>query len=247
MRAFGNKNTESEMKLNPQQIQFYNDEGYLILPEFLTHKECDDIIIDAGIEAKGHFTNLLNLHEASVSVKNLIKDPRILELADQLHQSRMIPIGSIFFFCKPGNDLEQGSNMHQDNYAPKSPYGSYFVIGVALDHANERNGSLIVYPGTHKCGELNSIPSKNFEYDTEGKISKAYPIGNPIEIPPDSVPLQLQYTKGSLILLHAHTVHGAPKNPSQTHWRRKIYLHYIKNGHPFWPGWNAKRQLIERD
>lgn len=234
-------------ELKQQDLKFYADNGYVVIEKFLTEDTCNTLIQEAGRVAEGHYANFLNLHAKSRLFLDLLTNPDILKCADSIQKARMVPIGSIFFFCKPGNPLENGSHLHQDNYAVKAPYGSYFVCGVALDDADETNGSLIVSPGTHKLGDLPNVPSKNFEFDEEGRVAAAYPIGNPVELPAGYKTVQLKYSKGSLIFLHAHTVHGAPKNPSSTKWRHTAYLHYIKDGDPFWPGWNARRQLIERD
>lgn len=233
--------------LNPNELQFYADNGYLVLEKFFSEDFCNSLIQEARKVTQDHYANLLNLHMKSDKFLSLLTHPDILKLADAVQQARMIPIGSIFFFCKPENPLENGSNLHQDNYAVKAPYGSYFVCGVALDDADETNGSLVVCPGTHKLGDLPNVPSKNFEFDEKGRVVQSYPIGNPVQLPEGYKKVQLKYSKGSLILLHGHTVHGAPKNPSLTKWRHAVYLHYIKDGDPFWPGWNAGRQLIERD
>lgn len=233
--------------MTSEQREFYEENGYLVVQGFLSEERCDLLAQEAERVAAGHYTNLLNLHDTSPAFHQLLTDKGILALADTIQDARMIPIGSIFFFCKPGNTLESGSVPHQDNYSVKSPRGSYFVCGVALDEADESNGSLIVYPGTHRLGDLPNEPSKNFEFDDTGKITKVYPIGNEVTLPEGYAPVQLTYVRGSLIFLHAHIVHGAPKNPSPTKWRRKMYLHYIKDGDPFWPGWNARRRLIERD
>lgn len=232
--------------LTAGQTDFYRENGYLVIEGFVPRERCASLADEAHAAAGGHYANMLDLHVRSRSFHDLLVDPEILALADELQQARMIPIGSIFFFCKPGNPLEQGSAWHQDNYAPKSPYGSYLVCSVAFDDADESNGSLQVIPGTHKLGDLPSTPSKNFEKDASGKIVQAYPIGNEVVVPPDYEPMTLSYPRGSLIFLHAHLVHGARRNPSPERWRRAIYMHYIKDGDPFWPGWNAKRSLIER-
>lgn len=233
--------------LPEDQVQFFKDNGYLIIENFLSEQACQFLVAEAEFIAQGHHTNILNLHRKAASYHGLITNKEILQLADQLQGARMIPIGSIFFFCKPDNPLEQGSHMHQDNYAAKAPYGSYLAVGCSFDHTDERNGGLIVYPGSHKLGDLPNTPSKNFEHDKDGKICKVYPIGNETEIPEDLKPLQLIYPRGSLLFLHSHILHGAPKNPSKIHWRRKVYLHYIKDGDPFWPGWNSRRALVDRD
>lgn len=235
------------MQLSESQIQSYHENGYLLIDKFLSEKTCNDLIAAADDAAKGHYTNLLNLHFRKKEFFNLLLNPNILAMADAIQGHRMIPIGSIFFFCKPNNPLEQGSKMHQDNYAAKAPYGSYFICSVVLDDSDESNGALIVYPGSHKLGDLESAPSKNFEFDASGKITKAYPIGNEVKVPEEYKPLQLRYSRGSLLFIHGHIVHGAPRNPSHDKWRRIAYLHYIRDGDPFWPGWNARRQIIDRD
>ena len=74
-----------------------------------------------------------------------------------------------------------------------------------------------------------------------------HPAGNETEVPEGFEPKQLTYSKGSVLLMHGHTLHGAPANPHAERWRRKWYMHYIKDGHPFWPGWNARRNLIDRN
>lgn len=232
--------------LNRTQIADYENNGYLVLERVFSAAECAALSDAAATATRGHFANVLNLHATSDAYRRLVVDPRILHVIDRLQSARMVPIGSIFFFCKPGNDLEQGSVWHQDNYAAKAPYGSYLTAAVALDDADPDNGSLVVFPRTHWLGELASKPSKNFEFSADGKVVAAYPIGNAVEVPEGYSQVQLSYPKGSLLLLHAHLVHGAPRNESPSRWRRKVYLHYIKDGDPFWPGWNARRQLVDR-
>jgi ectoine hydroxylase-related dioxygenase (phytanoyl-CoA dioxygenase family) len=233
--------------LSRRQLAFYRENGYLVVEGFVPERRCRDLITKADKAAGGHYTNLLDLHDGSSAFRRLLTDPAILGAADQIQGVRMIPIGSIFFFCKPGNPAENGAVPHQDNYAAKAPYGSYLVCGVALDDADQGNGALVVYPGTHKLGDLPCKPSRNFDLDGSGKIVKAYPIGFQVKVPKRFAPVQLKYSRGSLLIFHGHLVHSAPKNPSADRWRRKIYLHYIKDGDPFWPGWIAKRHLIERE
>lgn len=225
---------------------FYRDNGYEIISTNILESRLHTLRFVADL--RGHdngYVTMLDLHK-NMFFEELILDPKILEIADEACCGRMIPVGSIFFFCKPGNPKDAGSIAHQDNYAAKAPYGAYFVVGVALDDAGPDNGSLVVYPGTHVLGDLPCEPSKNFEKDMAGNITKAYPIGNPCKIPDGYVPKQLEYKAGDIVLIHGHLVHSAPKNPSQDKWRRMFYMHYIKDGEPFWPGWNARRGLIDR-
>ena len=38
----------------------------------------------------------------------------------------------------------------------------------------------------------------------------------------------------------------ADKNQHSNRWRRTMYFVYINDGSSFWPGWTAKRQLLDR-
>jgi phytanoyl-CoA hydroxylase len=232
--------------LTADQLDFYRNNGYLLIDGYLDRERCNVLATAAEGARIGPHAPMLGLHNRCAEVLELLRDPEILAMADQIQGARMIPIGSIYFFCKPGNPLEQGSVWHQDNYAVKAPPGSYFVCSVAFDDADAQNGALEVVPGTHLLGELPNVPSKNFEFNTAGEVVKTYPIGNAVELPAGYQPVTLTYAAGSLIFLHSLLIHGAPANPSPTRWRRQIYLHYIKDGDPFWPGWSARRQLIER-
>lgn len=228
-------------------IQDFIEEGYLIVPQYISSKKCEELKKESDLLANGQYSQILNIHTKIELFYSMIVNPEILEMADNLTGHTMIPVGSIFFFCKPGNELEQGSNFHQDNYAAQANIGSYLTCGLALDDADESNGALQVYPRSHTMGNLECIRSKNFEFDTQGNIINSYPVGNKSVIPEWMTPKILNYKKGSLIFIHSNIIHGAPKNPSPDKWRRMYYMNYIKDGHAFWPGWSAKRQIIDRN
>lgn len=233
--------------ITQEQIDFYNENGFLLIKGLIDRETIKTLRDEAdGVVKDGVYTNRLDMHK-ELNFAKLHKNKEILDIIDKVIGHKMIPVGSIFFYCKPNNPLENGSIWHQDNYAPKSLVGSYLVVGVPLDDADAENGSLIVVPKSHKLGDVNHKPSKNFEKDKNGKIINAYPIGDECEVPDGHITLQLEYEAGDLLIMHGHTIHMAHKNTHPTRWRRKIYMHYIKDGHPFWPGWNAKRELIERD
>ncbi|MFT6068493.1 MAG: ectoine hydroxylase-related dioxygenase (phytanoyl-CoA dioxygenase family) [Bacteriovoracaceae bacterium] len=240
-------NFDQPFVLSAKEIAFYDDNGFLIIEDFLDETSCDKLIEDAFAFAKEDIHNYLSFHRELPSYKSLITHPFLLDAADQLQRARMIPIGSIFFFGKPNNPLENGSLPHQDNYAAKAPSGSYFVVALSLDDCDEENGALGVYPGSHKLGELPFTETKNFVFGSNGKLEQCFPIGNEVSVPKDLEPNVLSYKKGSLILLHSNTIHFASKNINKNdRWRKMIYMHFIKDGDPFWPGWNARRQIMDR-
>jgi len=231
--------------LSKEQLDFYLENGYLQIKNVFSEDECQSLIKESDDFANGHFTNYLNMHK-SPGFRNVHTGKRMCDIGDSICENRAIPIGSIFFFCKPNNPLENGSTWHQDNYAGKSPMGSYLNLALALDDADETNGSLIVVPGSHKLGDLPCNPKANFSVDEQGRLYNSSPIGNDCELPKNLPVVQLKYSRGDVLCLHGHTVHKAIKNSHPTKWRRTMYFVYLNDGDPFWPGWTAKRELLER-
>lgn len=234
------------MKLTENDLNFYQDNGYLHLKSVIEPAEVEALRSDAKVYARGHYSNYLDLHTYG-HFSELHRGETLCSIADQIIGGRAIPIGSIFFFCKPENEeKEKGSVWHQDNYAPKAPYGAYLNIAVSLDFADASNGALQVIPGSHKLGDLPCNPKKNFVENEDGTLTQVAPIGNDCVIPEDAKPVTLEYSPGDVIVVHAHLVHKADRNQHPTKWRRTMYFVYIREGAPFWPGFTAKRTLIDR-
>jgi len=225
---------------------FYKENGYLIIRNVLSEKECDDYIEEAHRVCKGTLQEP-NIYRKSDKFLEMLRDQRIMDYADSLLEWKMIPIGDIFFFAKSQDGDEEGSSPHQDNYFQKAEWGAFVACGVYLNEANSENGSLIVYPGTHLLGDAKCKPMPNFEYGKNGEVLKANPIGNNCEIPDGYKEKQLEMQKGDIVIFHGHIIHRAPKNKSKKHdYRHVNYLKLIKNGKGFWPGWSERRVLIER-
>tara|TARA_R110000824_G_scaffold139029_2_gene303993 strand:- start:1272 stop:2012 length:741 start_codon:yes stop_codon:yes gene_type:complete len=233
-------------KLTKEQLDFYDENGYLHLKSVWSKEEIDLIRRDMDDLADGHYTNKLDQHYHK-NIKRVHVGKKMCDIGDAILSHRAIPIGSITFFCKPNNPLELGSTWHQDNYAGKSPDGNdYINLAVAIDDADKTNGALLVIPGSHKLGMRPCNPKPNFSRDEKGRLYQSAPIGNDCELPSDMPVVQLEYKSGDVLAVSGLLIHKADKNDHPTRWRRTIYFVYIKEGAPFWPGWTSKRELLER-
>ena len=242
------KSSMDSFGVSKEQIDFYNENGYLHLKNVFTKDEMSVARehMDEFAKNKNMFTIYLNMHFYK-SLKEIHRGKKMCSIADALiGGARAIPIGSTAFFCKPGNNLEHGSVWHQDNYAGRSTPGSYLNIAVSVDDADKSNGSLIVAPGSHKLGDLPCNPKKNFDIDAEGNLYNCAPIGNNCILPEGQEVVQLEYSSGDVLAVHGLLVHKAEPNMHLSRWRRTMYNVYIKEYEPFWPGWTSKRQLLDR-
>lgn len=201
-------------KANLSDRNFFNKNGYIVFKSVLTAQECD-AYIKAAHKAVSKITVTPNLYRKSKKILELLRNSKILNLADTLLKWRVIPIGDIFFFSKSQNKLESGSVPHQDNYGQRAEYGAFMACGIALDNAVEENGALRIFPGTHKLGDLRSNPKKNFIMDKNGNIKKALPIGNNCIVPNGYKEKIVELNKGDIVFFHAHVVHYAKKNISK--------------------------------
>lgn len=236
---------KKDYSLTEEQIKFYQDNGYLLVKGVFSKHEVDIVRKHMDEFAGDLVTNYLNMHYYK-SLKKIHRGKRMCDIADQVLNSRAIPIGSIAFFCKPNNPLENGSTWHQDNYAGKSTPNSYLNLALAVDNADSSNGSLKVIPGSHKLDDLPCKPKPNFTVDEKGRRFNNAPIGNAVELPENPNIVQLEYESGDVLVLNGLTIHKADKNLHNDRWRRTMYYVYVKDGEPFFPGWTAKRCLLER-
>ena len=233
-------------EVTEEQLKFYKDNGYLLIKGVFPKEDTAVMRQDMEKFANGFYTNYLNMHYFN-NLRRVHRNKRLCDIADSIFSARAVPIGATAFFCKPNNPLENGSTWHQDNYGGRTPTGdTYINVAVGIDAADATNGALMVIPGSHKLGELPCSPKANFSKDEKGRLYNSAPIGNDCEVPKDLPIVQLEYDEGDIIVLHALTVHKANKNVHPTRWRRAIYYMYVQDNTPFWPGWTAKRELLER-
>ena len=243
--------------VSEEQLSFFREHGYLLLKNVWNKEEIDIIRRDLDEAAEGNFTVRLDMHFHK-SIQQAHTGKKMCDIGDAICSGRAIPIASTTFFCKPDNQKEYGSIWHQDNFAPMAPNGdNYLNLALIVDDADETNGSLIVVPGSHKIGMLSFKPTPNFSYDEDGNLVQCAPIGdakklsdytdsNGQQLSDDLPTLQLEYDAGDVLVVHGLLLHKADKNLHPTRWRRTIYSVYIKENEPFWPGWTAKRQLLNR-
>ncbi|HEU5281040.1 MAG TPA: phytanoyl-CoA dioxygenase family protein [Gammaproteobacteria bacterium] len=231
-------NVESGI-LTDEQLSYYLENGYYIHENLLSDEECEQLIkASANLEnaKNGTYTPQMMPHRQNELFLHDMKKPAMIQILNQLLSGTAAGLQTEFFFCKPGT---RGFSLHQDNFFVQAPYGAFASAWVALTDTYLEKGGLIVYPGSHKEGQL-PVRKLQLEKDT----SQDPNANNEETIVPDQYrPINAVVPKGAALFIHGHVVHGS--NPNTTNeWRQVLLNTFIRKGEPFRPGNYAQREEI---
>jgi len=221
-------------------LEFYNEFGYHIEHQVFSDAECAQLI-----EASSHLENAKNgthrpymmPHRQDQTFLTAMKKPAIREIISTLVGGEAAGLQSELFYCKPGT---RGFSLHQDNFYVEAKPGIFASAWCALTDTYKEKGGLIVYPGTHKEGDL---PVRKLTLTPDASQD---PNANNEEtvVPPQYKAINAEVPKGAVLFIHGHLVHAS--NPNMTNeWRYVLLNTYIKKGEKFRPGYYAKRAEVE--
>ena len=203
----------STHRLTADQRRFYDENGYLLIKQFITRSEAAALRAEVhGIAARQGPTNATwssvadkhtkvehshDIQFRSAAFSRLLVDSRLTNVFTsligpnvQLHHNKM--------FIKPP---ERGSPfpMHQDyGYFPHRGLSMTAAI-LHLDAAPDAKGCVRVYAGSHKLGPLPAF-GRDHHVDTE-----RFPLS-------DATPIEAE--AGDLLVFNYLTVHGSGLNTS---------------------------------
>jgi ectoine hydroxylase-related dioxygenase (phytanoyl-CoA dioxygenase family) len=210
--------------LTPDQLAFYEENGYLLVKGLLTRaeaaryrQECHALIerlskggrdVEAtwgsareGI-AGARESQLLHCHDVqfySAAFTRLIADERLTDVAAQITGSPNVQLHHTKMFIKPP---EKGSPfpMHQDH--PYFPHERHSMIAGVFhfDGAPIEKGCIRVVPGSHKLGPLEHEEKGGWHLPFE-----RYPLESSVPCPAEA---------GDVLFFSYLTIHGSGLNVS---------------------------------
>ncbi|MBI3909488.1 MAG: phytanoyl-CoA dioxygenase family protein [Armatimonadetes bacterium] len=223
--------------ITESQIQFYEENGYLPLPEVITPEELADarvfleealhMRLTGGIDRTGSsdydrvFLQKVNLWRDHEGVRRLVFHPRLAQIARQLSRSHAIRLWHDHALIKmPGRD-SRPSPWHQDlPYWPMNEAGA-LSCWLPLDDVDEHNGCMHFIPGSHRLGKLPPInlvnPQDIFAFVPQECQQR---MKSPV-----AVPLQA----GDCTFHNGLTFHYAPPNRGNQP-RRALVIIYMPDG-----------------
>lgn len=222
-----------------EALAAYNEQGYFIEENLFSDAQCDEFIAASKEleNAKNNtFTPQMMPHRQNPLYLKAMHNPRLIEIMDCILGGTAYGLQTELFFCKPGT---RGFSLHQDNFFVQAPYGAFASAWVALTDTYMEKGGIIVYPGSHKEGEL---PVRKLHL---AKDSTQDPNANNEEtiVPPQYKAINAVIPKGAVLFIHGHVVHGSNPNVSNE-WRYVLLNTFIREGEPFRPGNYAQREAI---
>jgi ectoine hydroxylase-related dioxygenase (phytanoyl-CoA dioxygenase family) len=236
-----------------QQMTFdWRYRGWTVL-QLLTEEECDEIneelnklrVQRTGTEAPdgkiwGEWDPFSYPHKISTKLEKLFAHPKIIEACEFLMEGEIDGMQTWAYFKPPG---QLGRDQHQNAFYTGCKHNEIINTALALDNHDPKNGAVWNYEGSHR------LPVLPIEVDEERvKTNPAFwrnERGKPCVMPKghDFRKVEGYLSKGEVVLLHSHTVHGSEANNSDR-MRRNFLGGYLKRGAYFNQGSQMKREPI---
>jgi phytanoyl-CoA hydroxylase len=217
----------------------YQEFGFHIEENFFSPEHCDFLIAEgnnlSGARAE-NFKPVLMPHNENPVFFDVMKEKKTVDIVNKLVGGTPVGIQTQFFYCKPGT---RGFSLHQDNFYVEAADGCFASVWIGLVDTTPQNGGMIVYPGSHKEGNL-PVRKLNLEHDPKQDRNAN---NEETAVPANYLPCNLSLTRGSALFIHAYLVHGSNTNQSNAS-RYAVLNLYLKAGEKFRSGNSAQRQPL---
>ena len=198
--------------LSEDQIKQYNKKGYVSPIQALTKNQAQEVKEEIEFIENKWPNELKNLgrnypHLISPILDNVVRNSNILDAVESIIGKNILACGTTLFIKEP--DERGFVSFHQDaKYIGLEPH-NWVTAWVAITDANENNGCMKMWPGTHKQ-EL-KYHNEKFDYNSGNLLTRGQTVENvPLE-KTESVILN----EGQMSLHHPRIVHGSGINKSK--------------------------------
>lgn len=232
--------------IGPDQVRFFVDQGYLVVPDLVSHAELDELAADLVALARGAYPceqlppapselsdrevleRILCLHQPhylSPVIQRYVAHAGIADVLGRItaahlpHWDGSVKCMQSMYFAKgPG---KPGQAWHQDEMYIPTRDRSLIGAWIAIDDATIENGCLWVVPGSHRNGYLfpNRPPEDLEEYDGSAQCFGF----------DDSQAVPVEVSKGSVVFFNGYLLHKSLKNRTATSYRRVLVNHYMNS------------------
>jgi ectoine hydroxylase-related dioxygenase (phytanoyl-CoA dioxygenase family) len=240
------------MYSNDQILTDWDRDGYINIPIFSEQEvselksEAMKLFIERDSNWKEHGLEgskpYLNPHTESKLFNKIMKDKRIIEVSEMLisndtntSDGKIEALQTWLYFKPPG---ELGRDVHQNIFYTHCDWGGIINISISIDSADEENGCLYYYVGSHKEKICYPIPDdlKDEERMKTNPSGWENERGKPIFVPgtykdgewiDKYEKISMPTKSGNVTFVHSHVLHGSYDNVSTDKWRCAFLIGYI--------------------
>ncbi|KAH9255310.1 hypothetical protein BASA81_006762 [Batrachochytrium salamandrivorans] len=232
----------------PEQRDFYEANGYIIIPNLVSHAKIDQyakrftelcerpgerpttMTVMRDVELAKSKDHSPDSEKVITKVQDFQDDPALFAFCQDPAVLRYVEafcgkniVGSHTMLINKPTDLGKGTSrhpLHQDLlYFPFRPFNKVVAAWTAMERVTRENGCLIAVPGSHKAELLeHGYP------DWAGGVNKAY-VGI-MGVTPDVKYVHLPMEKGDTIFFHPLIWHGSGRNLTPNY-RKAISCHFV--------------------
>lgn len=225
--------------LSSEQLAQYERDGYLIVHDLLSAKECADFLAYEELPKPADWRQQLDNHKKDDHWAHIAHHPNIVGITRQILGGQPMIVQSMYLRKQPVDG--KGTAMHQDtHYLPTEP-NTLMACWVALNNTDGQNGGLAVVPGSHKKGLLSTHKTENtadhdsweIDYDMidpDGRRYKQSFYSFDIDGLKEEDVIRLEIPAGAGAFFNGLTIHGSFGNHTTDRYRHAFATHFVKEG-----------------
>ncbi|MBK1896381.1 phytanoyl-CoA dioxygenase family protein [Chryseobacterium paridis] len=216
---------------NKESANHYNDNGYLIVKNYLStetvdqiNNEIEKLLKDGTLKFRYGGKLMFAIHYSDI-IRKIGNDKSFLDFLSVLLDGEAKLFQSINFI-NGSQQKTHSDSIHMTTY----PLGGLLGVWIALEDVDENNGALHYIPGSHKLPYF-----LNSDYDNEGN---AFKIGKQsykayeefLENKVKELGLKKEIfraKKGDLLIWHANILHGGEPHLDKGRTRKSLVYHYF--------------------
>jgi len=238
LQSIGN-DLAARVPIREQQINFYREQGYLVVEDALSPDEVDTLRRETVRICRGELGSVRGLppvepgdgddeviqrtlcvhfpHKISPVMYEFLAQPTIVDVLTRAIGPNVKCMQSMLFIKSAG---KPGQAWHQDEGFIPTRDRSLTAAWMALDDATTENGCLWVIPGSHKPGVIwphREHDDERFDCVVE---SFQFPYSDA-----DAVPVEAK--AGSIVFFNGYLLHRSLPNQAESGFRRALVNHYM--------------------
>lgn len=225
---------DSPTHLTAQQVQQYNDLGYVSPLDVYSDTEAAanrayfDDLMDRAAAAGWDAYSINGWQLRCAGMYDMIIEPRILDYVQDLLGEDLICWGAHFFCKMPGD--ERRVSFHQDaSYWPLTP-SKTVTVWLAIDDVDVGNGAMTVVPRSHTHGQIAFEKSTAEEKNVLGQTVNDYERYG-------DAPVPFEMKAGQISLHTDLLLHGSEPNTSDRR-RCGLTMRFVPPDVRALKGWN---------